>query len=478
MDIIHHGAKDGVTGSCHQLQIEQDGFTSSLLIDCGLFQGRESRPNLDIEFDISTVEALLITHCHIDHIGRIPWLLAKGFTGPIFTTEASAALLPLMLEDSLKLQLGLNKKQCQKFIERIEKQIKPVPYHCWIQQRLASFDSVSIRFSPAGHILGSAFIEIKLPSRQVVVFSGDLGPTNTPLLVDPQSPYQADILVLESTYGYKSTHGVKERALHLFDIIHRSLLDGGVILIPAFSVGRTQELLFDIENIIADTIYRCGLKEPIPINWQSLPVILDSPLAQKITDQYQQFQHLWAKEAKDKVYHGRHPLSFSQCITIEDHSDHLALINRLQKSGEPAIVVAASGMCTGGRIMNYLKALLPDSRTDVIFAGYQAEGTLGRELLDGALEISIDKKSIEVNACIHQMSGYSAHAAQQDLLAFVDGIEHKPKRIHVIHGEEAAQRALADKLMTLYPEIEVVCGVDMGGIREKKENKGRAGRKG
>lgn len=452
MNIVHHGAKTGVTGSCHELVVGKN----SLLIDCGLFQGNEARDTLDIEFDIDNIAALLLTHSHIDHIGRLPWLLAAGFGGPIYATEATAALVPLMLEDGLKIQLGLNKKQCETVMALIHQRIRPVPYDCWAQIVLPTGEIVKIRFRPAGHILGSAYIEVKLPSNEIVVFSGDLGPKNTPLLADPVAPTSAHTLVIESTYGDKPNHQLEHRQRVLKQIIERSLQDGGAIIIPAFSVGRTQELLFDLENIIAEVDIDPNEDETIKRVWQSLPVILDSPLAQKVTEQYRYFYELWAKEAKQRRYMGRHPLAFDQCITIESHADHLELVNRLQHSGEPAIIVAASGMCSGGRVVNYLKALLADKRTDVIFAGYQAQGTTGRALVDGEKVIKIDDKVIDVEAQIHQLSGYSAHAAQQDLVSFVADIEQGPEVIRVVHGDLEAQTALAKELQKIKPNAEVI----------------------
>lgn len=279
----HHGGKNTVTGSCHELTINRSG----ILIDCGLFQGKDAASDpiesLIIEFPIEHIEALIITHTHIDHIGRLPWLLAAGFNKPIYCTSATAALIPLMLEDGLKLQLGLNKKQRKKVLDKIESLIRATPYSkdVILDEGMGTF-----RFSPAGHILGSAYIEFELPNKEVVVFSGDLGPRNTPLLPDPVSPPQSDYLVIETTYGNKSHEDVAARSQRLEAIVQKSLQNGGVILIPAFSVGRTQELLFDIERLIEHSINTQSTKDDF---WQALPIILDSPLAQKVTKQYERF---------------------------------------------------------------------------------------------------------------------------------------------------------------------------------------------
>ncbi len=435
MQVIHHGGKYQVTGSCHELKLGK----RSILIDCGLFQG-SNHPDLKIDFPVEHIESLLVTHSHIDHIGRIPWLFAAGFNGPIYTTPATAALLPLMLEDGLKLQLGLNRQQRERVLNKIGLHITSVPFGQWYNlsfndgERSADAE-VKVRFSPAGHILGSAYIEIELANKQIVVFSGDLGPANTPSLPDPKSPPRADILFLESTYGNKCHESVAQRALRLKAIINRSLADGGAILIPAFSVGRTQELLFDMEQLIHSD----------EING-NIPVIIDSPLALRVTQSYRNFKNLWSAEAKERLDLRRHPLAFEQCITIDDYKQHMALVNRLKASAEPAIVVAASGMCQGGRIMDYLRALLPDKRTDVILAGFQAKGTLGAQLQANDKYVCIDDQRVAVRGNIHNMSGYSAHADQDDLINFVQGISHKPQQIHLIHGEDSARAALQQRL--------------------------------
>lgn len=349
-----------------------------------------------------------------------------------------------MLEDGLKLQ-GLSRKQTERMLKRIRSQIVAVDYNTWfaiptLKQHQGQKDHgrpnpLYARFQPAGHILGSAYIEIKLPNNEVVVYSGDLGPKHTPLLPDPKPPERADYLFIESTYGDKTHESVESRAKRLTEIINRSLQDGGTILIPAFSVGRTQELLFDIEQLV----YQHKIDADIPI-------ILDSPMASKVTRSYRHFKQLWGHEAKTRLEQHRHPLAFEQCITIEDYRTHQRLVNRLASTGEAAIVVAASGMCQGGRIMDYLKALLPDKRTDVIFAGYQADGTLGSELQVGKNQVEIDGQVIKVNAQLHTMSGYSAHADREDLLTFIQGIKTKPKQVHLVHGDPKTKSAFAQAL--------------------------------
>ncbi|MDA9558045.1 MBL fold metallo-hydrolase [Vibrio sp.] len=455
--VIHHGGKDTVTGSCHELQLfdstslYSSATKASLLIDCGLFQGKDlyirgkesSERSLECDFAIKHINALVLTHAHIDHIGRLPWLLAAGFKGPILCTPATAELVPIMLDDGLKLQLGLNKGQRQRVLDLIKKRIKTVDYHQWHRIRLGQ-SYVYIRFNPAGHILGSAYVECKLPNNEIIVFSGDLGPNDTPLLPDPTPPKRADYVFIETTYGNKVHESIADRRLRLGSIIQRSIQDGGTIIIPAFSVGRTQELLFDIEQLI----YEKGISD-------QLPIIVDSPMAKAVTKSYRKYRKLWSKESKDKRQQGRHPLGFDQRIVVKDYKEHLRVVNRLASTGEPAIVIAASGMCQGGRVMGYLEALLSDERTDVIFAGYQAQGTLGRELQKGAelqhdnRQVTIGKKRVSVKAQVHTMSGYSAHADKKDLMQFMKGISSPIKEVHLIHGEPKVKSEFAKDLRVL-----------------------------
>ena len=453
--LIHHGAAQGVTGSCHELRWGSDGF----LVDCGLFQGESGARGID--FPISNIRALLVTHAHIDHIGRIPALLDLGFTGPIFSSLATAELLPLMLEDGLRLQ-RVSDGQRQRIMTRIQQQLRPQPYGRWFRLPKtigcgAGERCLYARLQPAGHILGSAYIELKLPDGQCLVFSGDLGSRLGALLPHPQPPERADLLVLESTYGQHHHESGSERSSRLRDIVERSLRDGGAILIPAFSIGRTQELLFDLEQIIREQVSR---QNSI---WQQLPIVIDSPLAAQVTRSYRRYQSLWSQEAQSRVVAGRHPLNFRQCVTVSEHRDHLALVHRLASSGEPAVIVAASGMCQGGRILDYLQALLPDARTDVLLAGFQARGTLGHSLQAGVKQLVLEGCEVPVRAQIHSLSGYSAHGDQQDLLDFVGAMPQPPKAIRLVHGEPQAQQALALSLCHRYPNIHVEQAATLSG---------------
>jgi len=446
VNIKHHGAVNGVTGSCHQLFTEAG---DSVLIDCGLFQGDEAshlqEGSLAIDFPLEGVKALLVTHCHIDHVGRIPYLLAAGFDKPIYATEATARLLPLVIEDASKVGVTRNRRLIDKVLKRLLVLLKPIPFDQWFN--VPNMLAMEARFRVAGHILGSAYIEFKLAGERVV-FSGDLGAPYSPLLAAPKPPYRADCLVIESTYGDKNHQGRKDRRKDLKRVVEQCLSNAGTVIIPAFSIGRTQELLYEIESIIHST----------KGDWQHLDIIVDSPLATKFTEHYRDLKHLWDKEARNLVSKGRHPLAFEQMLTVNNHEDHVRVVNYLKQSGKPAIVIAASGMCAGGRVLNYLKALLPDERNDVLFVGYQARGTPGRDIQKYGAKggyVYLDGDRVDIHAGVHTISGYSAHADQSNLLNFVKRMRHRPSEIRIVHGDELAKQTLRDKLQIIVPEAKV-----------------------
>jgi metallo-beta-lactamase family protein len=458
-EVIHHGGNHTVTGSCHELRLNDAADNTGILIDCGLLQGEGSDTDPQINFPIDHIRALIVTHVHIDHVGRIPQLLAAGFKGPIFCSEPSATLLPLVLEDAVKVGITRDKNLIWKFIRQIKKQIIPVPYGSWTEIDTGSTVKLSVRLKPAGHILGSAYVEARIRAKgkdQRVVFSGDLGAPYTPLLPAPKSPYRADRLIIESTYGDRLHANRKNRRQTLQAIIEKALRDRGVILIPAFSIGRTQELLYEIEGIVFKHQKQFAA---IGLPWSELEIIVDSPLASRFTGAYRDLKPYWDAEAKKRLRSGRHPLSFEQMTTIDTHEAHLYAVDYLKKTARPSIVIAASGMCAGGRIVNYLKAMLSDSRTDVLFVGYQAHGTPGRDVQNYGPRggyVFLDGQKINIAAGIHTISGYSAHADQQNLINFVKRIRHKPKVIHLVHGETEAREALRTTLKELLPEVEIV----------------------
>ncbi|MAR70926.1 MBL fold metallo-hydrolase [Halomonas sp.] len=445
--IIHHGGADGVTGSCHRLQISPD---HAILIDCGLFQGEDlkgqsSFERHQIEFSVDDVIALVVTHVHIDHIGRLPYLMAAGFKGPIICTPPSALLLPLVIEDALKIGFTRDRRLIERFLDTVEMHLDPSPYGAWKTLLNDERYKVKVRLQNAGHILGSAYVEIDVEDERAsldnrYVFSGDLGPPDTPLLPDPTPLERADVLVLESTYGDRRHEGRRTRRAQLKEMIYRAQREGGSVVIPAFSIGRTQELLYEIETLLHERQEEEKGERPL--------IIVDSPLAARFTEVYRDLKPWWDSEAKARLDQGRHPFSFDGLVTVDGHDDHLAMVEHLATTNTWAIVIAASGMATGGRVVNYLKRLLPDPRHTVLFVGYQAEGTPGRQIQRAKRgnEVILDGGSVPVNAHVKSISGFSAHADQRNLIDFVSEHGRKVDNVRLVHGNGKSQRKLAKAL--------------------------------
>ena len=507
INIVHHGAVEGVTGSCHELRFPEAPTSKSpgILIDCGLFQGTEAKTrsttqDLAIDFPISHIRALVVTHVHIDHVGRIPYLLAAGFDGPIICSEPTAIMLPEILEDALKIGFTRDRALVNRVLDLIRSRVVPVPYGQWHSVFEEEASSLKVRLQRAGHILGSAYVECDCRVagfEERVVFSGDLGASHSPLLPEPVCPERADRLVIESTYGDKNHEDRETRRYRLKAVLEHALEDGGTVLIPAFSIGRTQELLYEIEGLIAefgneqvadhqarqatkgsdpsgsDPTQRTAADSRLdafgvspqgdrprskPLTWNNLEVVVDSPLAAEFTKIYRDLKPFWDEEARALVNSGRHPLSFEQLTVINSHEYHVNAVNYLAKSRRPCVVIAGSGMCAGGRVVNYLKAMLGDARNDVLFVGYQAAGTPGRDILTFGPRggwVELEGERYDIRAQVHTVGGYSAHAGQEDLLSFVKGIPEAPKEIRIVHGDDAAKRALQDQFQKLVPTSEI-----------------------
>ncbi len=471
IEIKHHGAVNGVTGSCHELRISDFG----ILIDCGLFQGQEkgrasSAMDLAIDFPIDHIRALVVTHVHIDHVGRIPYLLAAGFGGPIVCSEPSAIMLPEILEDALKIGFTRDRALISRVLDRIRSQLVPLPYGQWHEVVSEGDAALKIRLQRAGHILGSAYVECDAVCGSVaerVVFSGDLGASHAPLLPEPLSPEKADRLIIESTYGDKSHEDRESRRYRLKSVLEHALEDGGTVLIPAFSIGRTQDLLYEIEGLIAEF----GDSEISPsgaegssglLRWQDLEIVVDSPLAAEFTRIYRDLKPFWDDEARERVSAGRHPLSFEQLTVINSHKDHLNAVEYLARTHRPCVVIAGSGMCAGGRVVNYLKAMLGDARNDVVFVGYQAAGTPGRDILTYGPRggwVELDGARYSISSRVHTVGGYSAHAGQDDLLRFVAGIPETPAEIRIVHGDSDAKHAFKQALEAIAPDSDILIPV-------------------
>ncbi|ERS91123.1 MBL fold metallo-hydrolase RNA specificity domain-containing protein [Halomonas sp. PBN3] len=464
--LSHHGGASGVTGSCHRLQISDD---RALLVDCGLFQGQDadhvdSFAQLTVDFPVADVLALVVTHVHIDHIGRLPYLLAAGYEGPILCSVPSARLLPLVIEDALKIGFTRDRTLIERFLAEVEGRLVTLGYREWHTLVDDARHRVRVRLQRAGHILGSCYVEVdtldrELGEAQRTLFSGDLGAPYAPLLPAPKPPWGCDTLVLESTYGDRRHDDRRHRRARLKAAIDRALANGGTVVIPAFSIGRTQDLLYEMETLI----HQAGSRR-----WRALEIIVDSPLAARFTAVYRELKPWWDAEAHRRLRAGRHPLSFENLYTVSSHEERERTVEYLAVSHRPAVVIAASGMVSGGRVVNYLKRMLGDPRHCVLFTGYQGAGTPGRDIQRYGPRggwVELDGERIDIRARVETVSGYSAHADGQDLLNFVRRMRRPPRHIRLVHGERHAQQALRDSLLEWATEkghaMTVTLGVDL-----------------
>jgi metallo-beta-lactamase family protein len=441
MNLTHLGGQNTVTGSCHLLQC--NGV--NILVDCGLAQGSDTvGPMAGWPVAPGDIDFVFLTHAHIDHIGRVPELIQRGFRGEIITTHPTRALLNPMLEDAMGFG-DLSEKEAESISRRIEEM-------GWGFEFNQTFDlskGIRFRLGRAGHILGSCWVQFDIPGEGRVVFSGDLGNRDTPILCDPDIPDGCDLLVLESTYGDRLHGDRKDRQKRLGAVLKHALADKGKVFIPAFALGRTQELIYEMDRIRQGAGVGRGKreKELTAQNTEfNIPVFIDSPLGLKITEIYSSLDSFWDKEAKELKARGDHPIDFQGLYAVRRHSDHLELC----EADGPMVVLAGSGMCTGGRIVDHLRSGIEDARNDILFVGYQARGTLGRDLVHYGRRpggyVVIDGERHDIHARIHALTGYSAHADQQGLVAWVRGMGEMPKEIRLVHGEESAKRGLSDAL--------------------------------
>lgn len=455
MNITFLGATKTVTGSNFLVE----GAGKKFLVDCGMYQG-QAKDELENEspflFDIDKIDFMLLTHAHIDHSGRIPKLYNEGYRGPVIATKATCDLCAIMLPDSGHIQEMEAEWKNKKRLRRGDTQVLPMYTAEDAARSLEIFspvnydelieidDNIHVRFNDAGHMLGSAIIEIWIRENEKetkIVFTGDIGNNDIPLLSSPTMIETADYLVMESTYGNRLHIRNDEKAQEFLRVVSETLDRGGTVVIPSFAVGRTQEILYELNNLKEtkhdEEFYREYEK------LMKTPVYVDSPLAISATEVFEENMELFDEETQKLIKSGDNPLEFPGLQftrTPEESKD-------LNEKNESSIIISASGMCEIGRIKHHLKHNLWDPRNTILFVGYQAPGTLGRKIVEGAKTVKIFGEEIAVNARIEYIEGYSGHADQEWLLNFIYSFFTKPKHIFLVHGEPEGQEVLKDKIL-------------------------------
>jgi len=436
------GANRQVTGSSYLLEVDN----LSLIIDCGLFQERDylARNWERFLYDPRKIDAVILTHGHLDHCGLIPKLCNEGFSGPIFATEPSVELAAIVMLDSghiheedAKYKRKRHAKEgrtgphpvvplyTQEDAERAAKQLKPVVYN----KPLKFNDAVSVTWHDAGHILGSSMLSIDVTESgqtRRIVFSGDIGQRDKPLIKDPTMLKQADIAVIESTYGDRLHDHDEDIESQLARVINDTIERGGNVIVPTFAIERAQELLWHFGRLLAEK------KTP------RLPIFLDSPMAVNVTEVFKRYGDYMDAEAKQVIAGGHDPLEFAG-VEFSRTTKQSKAINTIRGS---AIIMAGSGMCTGGRIKHHLANNIEHERNTILFVGYQSIGTLGRLIVDGKNPVRIHGVFRDVKAKIEQMHGMSAHADQRGLLEWIQSFNPKPKHVFITHGDPGAAKTL------------------------------------
>lgn len=429
MKLSFHGAAREVTGSC--ILLETGG--AKILIDCGMFQGERmcgTKNKDEFGFDPSTIDAVFVTHPHADHTGRLPKLIDGGFTGPIYLTEPARALTRIVLEDAHDIMVD-NAKRCgdeilytREDLDGVLAQTQILNYH-----NTVVVGDCSVMLHDAGHVLGSAYVSVDAEGKRLV-FSGDIGNDDVPILSDTEPISRADIVVCESTYGHRLHEPIQTRTKKLKDAVVKTLEAGGVLLIPAFSIERTQELLYELNGIL-------------PSIKKKVPIYLDSPLAIRATEIYREYKNYLHFDAPILAEADRDFFSFP---TLHETlaTDASKAIN---DAPSPKIIIAGSGMMTGGRILHHLTRYLPDPKSTLLIIGYQAQGTLGRLLYEGAKEVKIYHERVPVRCQMMAIGAFSAHGDQAKLTRWLhptDGTA--PKKIFLVHGDPETKEVFATHL--------------------------------
>lgn len=473
MKITFLGATKTVTGSNYLIEAAGKKF----LVDCGMWQGKaelEEENEQEFEFNPQEIDFVLLTHAHIDHSGRIPKLYKEGYHNKIYAHKATCDLCTLMLPDSGHIQEMENEWKNRKRIRKGEEPRDPLYTAEEAARCLEIFEAVhydeiieitpeiQVRFNDAGHMLGSSIIElwVKEEGKETkAVFTGDLGNNDIPLLDSPTMIERTDYLIMESTYGSRLHIRNDEKAEIFLNVVSETLNKGGTVVIPSFAVGRTQEILYEL-NKLKDLRKE---DEEFRKKYQTLmraPVYVDSPLAISATEVFRENMDLFDEETKEEMLKGDNPLEFPG-LKFTMTTDESKALN---EDNTPSIIISASGMCEVGRIKHHLKHNLWNPKSTILFVGYQAPGTLGYNIVKGAKTVKIFGEEIAVNARIEYIEGYSGHADQEGLMNFIYSFHQKPNHIFLIHGEEESQEVLKEKI-----EQEIGIGVTVPGFGETFE---------
>ena len=445
MRITFLGATHEVTGSCFYLE----ACGKKLLVDCGMEQGPDIYENAELPVKPGDIDVVLLTHAHMDHSGKLPLLYKQGFCGQIFSTASTADLCEIMLRDSAHIQMFEAEWRNRKGKRAGKEMIEPLYdmddavgalscfVRCQYDKEIRIADGICIRFTDAGHLLGSSSIEVWLKEGQVekkLVFSGDIGNVNQPLIRDPHYLDSADYVIMESTYGDRSHDTPPDYAAALAEVIQRTFDRGGNVVVPSFAVGRTQEMLYFIRHIKQENLVK---------NHDGFEVWVDSPLAIEATNIFR--EHMWSdfdEEAMELIQQGINPIGFEGLKTSVTSDDSRAI----NEDVKPKVILSASGMCDAGRIKHHLKHNLWRPESTVLFVGYQAAGTLGRNLLEGATQVKLFGEEIEVKAEICRLPGISGHADNQGLIRWISSFKEKPSKVFVVHGEDTVCEVFANRL--------------------------------
>jgi len=438
------GAVQNVTGSRHM--VEANGV--KILIDCGFYQERQFKDrNWDrFPVDPSKIDAVLLTHAHLDHCGLLPKLAREGFNGPIYCTDATAEIAKIILLDSAHIQEEDAAYKTRRHAKEGRKNPKPIKPLYTTEDAEACFpqftpikyrevrslgQDIECTFYDAGHVLGSSIIRLKVKQdeeERIVIFTGDMGRPDRPILCDPTVFDKADYVLIESTYGDRVHDNVKDIETAIGDIINSTVAQGGKIVVPSFALERSQELLYYINELLQENKIK------------PLKIYLDSPMANKITKVFQKHPELYDEEMAEFVHRHNSPFKLPNLKMVKSTDESKGILN----VDDPFVVIAGSGMCTGGRVKHHLVNYISDPKNTIMFVGYQAIGTLGRRIVNGEKEVRILGENRIVKANIVKVNGFSAHADKAELLKWLKNLKKAPRKIFVIHGEESSSKHFAD----------------------------------